>query len=101
MNYKAYVCRTDWLYHFPDDWHGVNIYFSEKSIKTHRKCIKECGIEKVVVVSEKEYDKLQEELEILRRNLKSVLSEGSSHDTAEECVNDLFDSIKKDKDEEI
>jgi len=101
MSYKAYVCRTDWLYHFPDDWNGVDIYFSKKSIKAHRECVKECGIEQVRVVSEKEYQKLQEELEMLRRNLKSVLSKGSPYGTAEECVDDLFDSIKKGKDEEI
>ena len=47
--YTAYVCQTDWDYHFPDDWHGVNIYFSEKSIKEHRKCVEECGIVKIKV----------------------------------------------------
>ena len=47
--YFAYVCKTDWTYHFPDDWYGVNIYFSEKSIRTHCECVEQCGIVKVKV----------------------------------------------------
>ncbi len=47
--YTAYVCKTDWTYHFPDDWSGVNIYFSEESIVHHRECVGECGIVKVQV----------------------------------------------------
>lgn len=47
--YKAYVCKTDWDHHFPDDWHGVTLYFSEKSIKAHRKCVEECGIVEIKV----------------------------------------------------
>jgi hypothetical protein len=37
--YKAYICSKDALYHIPDDYHGIDIYFSEKSIKEQRKCI--------------------------------------------------------------
>ena len=55
--YTAYVCKTDWDYHFPDDWHGVDIYFSEKSIREHRKCVKECGIVKVKVSFEEVIEK--------------------------------------------
>jgi len=55
--YTAYVCQTDWDYHFPDDWHGVDIYFSEKSIKAHRKCVEECGIVKVKVSFEEVIEK--------------------------------------------
>lgn len=47
--YIAYVCKTDWEWHFPDDFDGVNLYFSEESIKKHRKCVEECGIVKVKV----------------------------------------------------
>lgn len=47
--YVGYVCKTDWDYHFPDDYNGVTVYFSEKSIKDHRKCVKYCGIVKVKV----------------------------------------------------
>jgi len=55
--YTAYCCKTDWDYHFPDDWDGVSIYFSEKSIKHHRKCVGECGIVKVKVSFEEIIDK--------------------------------------------
>ena len=36
---KAYICSTDADYHIPDDWDGIDIYFSEKSIREHKKCI--------------------------------------------------------------
>lgn len=39
MKYKAYICSKDAEYHIPDDYHGIHIYFSVKSIKEHCKCI--------------------------------------------------------------
>lgn len=92
MNYKAYVCKTDWDYHFPDDWNGVDIYFSEESIKVHRKCVKECGVEQVRVVSESEYQRQQEELGMLRRTVRSLISGTESFNSPEELVDDLFKS---------
>ena len=51
--YKAYVCSKDGLYHFPDDWNGVNIYFSEESLREHRSCVKDgkygCKVCEIVV----------------------------------------------------
>ena len=55
-SYYAYVCKTDWDYHFPDDWHGVNIYFSEESIRKHSPCVESCGIVKVKVSFEEVID---------------------------------------------
>ena len=54
--YEAYVCQTDWDFHFPDDIAGVTIYFSEKDIKRERKCVEECGIVKVKVSFEEVVD---------------------------------------------
>lgn len=53
----VYVCKTDYDYHIPDDWNGIDIYFSEKSIRTHRKCVKECGIVKMKLTFEEIVDK--------------------------------------------
>jgi hypothetical protein len=39
--FKAYICSKDAIYHIPDDWDGINIYFSEESIKEHRKCVRD------------------------------------------------------------
>lgn len=44
---EIYMCKTDYQYHIPDDMHGVNIYFSEESIKKNRKCVESCGIVKL------------------------------------------------------
>lgn len=65
--YIAYCCKTDWDYHFPDDWHGVDIYFSEKSIKAHRKCVEECGIVKVKVSFEEVVQERLSNKEIVKR----------------------------------
>lgn len=37
--FKAYICSKDAMYHIPDDYGGVDIYFSEKSLREHKKCI--------------------------------------------------------------
>ena len=52
--------------HFPDDWTGVEIYFSEKSIKAHRKCVKECGIVKIKVSFEEVVQERLPEREIFK-----------------------------------
>lgn len=39
MKFKAYICSLDAEYHIPDDYGGINIYFSKKSLKDHKKCI--------------------------------------------------------------
>ena len=39
MKYKAYICSTDAQYHIPDDWDGIQIYFSEKSLRAHKTCV--------------------------------------------------------------
>jgi|TARA_R110000851_G_scaffold105563_1_gene224007 hypothetical protein len=71
-NYKAYVCRTDWTYHFPDDWDGVNIYFSKESIMAHRGCIKECGVTEVRVMSEGDYIHLMLEFDDMKNELEEI-----------------------------
>jgi len=55
--YTAYVCKTDWNYHFPDDADGVTVYFSEESLKKNRKCVEECGIVKIKVSFEEVVEK--------------------------------------------
>lgn len=39
MKYKAYICSKDAEYHIPDDFGGIEIFFSEESIKFNRKCV--------------------------------------------------------------
>lgn len=54
MKHKAYICSKDCDYHIPDDWHGIDIYFSEKSIREYKKCIsdKEHGCKVVEITIE-------------------------------------------------
>lgn len=40
---------------------------------------------------------LLEEVEMLQRNIKALLSKGESYDTAEECITTLFDKIEKER----
>ena len=53
----AYVCKTDWIYHVPDDYHGINIYFSEKAIRELMPCVEECGIVKIKLSYEEVVEK--------------------------------------------
>ena len=39
--FKAYICSKDAIYHIPDDYGGIEIYFSKKSLKEHKKCIQD------------------------------------------------------------
>jgi hypothetical protein len=39
MKYKAYICSTDAQEHIPDDWNGIDIYFSEESLREHKTCV--------------------------------------------------------------
>jgi len=39
VKYKAYICSKDAQYHIPDDFGGIDIYFSEKSLRAHKTCI--------------------------------------------------------------
>jgi hypothetical protein len=46
----GYMCSIDYDYHLENDYHGVPVYSSAKSIRHHRKCVKgkkSCGILKV------------------------------------------------------
>jgi len=49
LKYKVYIDGNDLKYHVPDDFHGVRIFFDEKSIKANTKCWAECGITQVVL----------------------------------------------------
>lgn len=48
----VYICKTDYEYHIPDDIQGITVYFSEKSIREERKCVKSCGIVKMKLTFE-------------------------------------------------
>ena len=37
--FKAYICSKDAEYHIPDDFGGIEIFFSKESIKANKKCI--------------------------------------------------------------
>ena len=41
---KAYMCKTDWEHHVPDDDRGCHIYFTKEDAIGERKCIKGCGL---------------------------------------------------------
>jgi hypothetical protein len=36
---KAFICSNDAHYHMGEDYDGVTMYFSEKSLRDHRKCV--------------------------------------------------------------
>lgn len=43
-----YLCKTDYDYHINEDYHGVKVYFDEKSLRDHLDCVnKGCGIVKL------------------------------------------------------
>jgi hypothetical protein len=39
MKYKAYICSTDALYHVPDDFGGIQIFFTEESLRANKSCV--------------------------------------------------------------
>ncbi|MFZ4411487.1 MAG: hypothetical protein ACOYOV_00290 [Bacteroidales bacterium] len=39
MKFKAYICSKDAEYHIPDDYGGIEIFFSEKSLRDHKACV--------------------------------------------------------------
>ena len=39
MKYKAYCCSKDAMYHIPDDFDGIDIYFTKESLIAHKSCI--------------------------------------------------------------
>lgn len=52
---KAYCCSKDAEYHMGEDYHGVTIYFSEKALRDHCKCVSEesnwgCKVVKISVI---------------------------------------------------
>ena len=54
MKYKAYICSKDAHYHIPDDYDGIDIYFSEKSLRAHKTCINDkdkwgCRVVEIVI----------------------------------------------------
>lgn len=58
--YKAYICSKDAEYHIPDDFGGVDIYFSEKSLRANKKCINDedkygCCVVEIEITIPEEY----------------------------------------------
>jgi len=48
----AYICKTDWDHHIPDDPNGIEIYFSEADLRKNRLCVDECGLVKLKITLE-------------------------------------------------
>jgi len=72
MSYKAFVCKTDWVHHFPDDYDGVTVYFSEKSLRDHRDCVEQCGVKEVVVMSKEDHEKFISERDELQSQIDEI-----------------------------
>jgi len=56
---KAYMCKTDFDYHIPDDINGVDIYFSKQDLINNRPCVKDCGIVEIEVSFSKVINKAE------------------------------------------
>lgn len=37
--FKGYICSLTAQYHIPDDWDGIEVYFSEASLRAHKSCL--------------------------------------------------------------
>jgi hypothetical protein len=49
MQTEFFMCKVDYEHHLEGDSHGTRVFSDIEDLKTHRKCVSQCGIVKVKI----------------------------------------------------
>lgn len=72
MKHKIYVDGIDYQYHIPDDFGGIQVFFSKESAKANLECWKECGIMELTLDCNNPKIIVREDKELALENAQTV-----------------------------